>query len=561
MRWSLCLVATFFLGSVHAGDWGTVVLQPEVEKLEEVEVPLLHREVPEHELSGGGLTMEPEAGPYQWLSDDGRIRLRVGVGEDKFEEAVLTIWNWDNIPIYQKRIRGGTEGQFPVEIEGFGSYLVTLDGMSEGEVQRRMIRNITVTPDMNAARETWKLDEFFLGICTFPGRYHWTPGGEATLPKGLTEEEARNLEADLMARLGFQVVRTDESLEMGRRESDENEFLFNFDRMDAAVEAYTSRGFEIGLQLMNAADWAVAEKHNHVEEHRWRYPHEEKAQRAYIKALLERYGESARFVQIFNEPDQVEFWSGTPDEFVTQFEFSKEQIREDFPEVPIANGGYAFVDDEKTAFFIERLHPHVDYSAYHAHGTLEGMIENFEKMKAQHNAVGVSPAKWVNTETGFDAWRLDQERRQAQAVAQKVLYCWAHDHAGIMLFCGRMTRGPGRDGRDLGLVDYQFCSRFAYGAVAGLVSVLQGASFESVLVEEEGVFAYEFVVGEERVVSAFSLSDEGALSFESDASQVMVCDPMGNVVRQVAGGDVDLSLDGYPQYLVFRNAGSVALSE
>lgn len=560
MKRAFC-VSLLFLGSVsglHSAEREllSIGLRPESPLLEQLSVPRLHEEIAEPKSSGSGLLLEPESGPYDWTSH-GAFHLRIEVDATQFEHGILTVWNWNNEAVQQRRIVAGKPGDVEVAIEGSGSYLLTVDGFRDGEYRKRLIRNIAVTPDLNAARESWKTDEFFLGICTFPGRYHWTPGGEPTLPAGLSESEARTLEAEMMARVGFQVVRVDESLEMGRR--DNGEYLFDSRRMDAAVEAYTSRGFELGLQLMNAADWAVAEKYAGVSEHRWRYPHAEAAQRAYIAALLERYGKSARFVQVFNEPDQVEFWSGTPDEFVEQFEFSREQIQSDLPGVPIANGGYAFVDIEKTKFFVDALHPFVDLPAYHAHGELTGMIENFELLVEHHRSVEIDSAKWVNTETGFDAWRLDQERRQAQSVVQKVLYCWAHDHVGVMLFCGRMTRGPGREGRDLGLVDYQFCPRFAYGAVSGLVEVLSGASFESVLIEEGQVYAHEFTRGEDRIVSAFSLSDKGELAFESDAKEVMVIDPMGNERQRIRGGAARLELDGYPRYLVFKNASRVAL--
>lgn len=537
----------------------SMTLRPGDPSLEQLNVPRLHEEVAEEELSGDGLLLEPETGRYHWTSD-GSFRLRVEVDATRFEHGIFTVWNWENKAVQQRRMVAGEPGVIEIEVAGFGSYLLTLDGYSDGGYGRRLIRNIAVTRDLNPARETWKTDEFFLGICTFPGRYHWTPGGMPTLPAGLSEGGARELEAELMARLGFQVVRVDESLEMGRREgTGGDEYIFDTKRMDAAVEAYTSRGFQLGLQIMNAADWAVLEKYAGVKEHRWRYPHEEAAQRAYIQALLERYGEWARFVQVFNEPDQVEFWAGTPDEFVDQFRFSRDQVRQDLPDVPVANGGYAFVDAEKTKYFIEHLHDLVDLPAYHAHGELSGMIKNFERLKQHYCSVGIESAQWVNTETGFDAWRLDQERRQAQAVTQKVLYGWANDHAGVMLFCGRMTRGPGRDGRDLGLVDYQFCPRFAYGAVAGLVSVLSGASYASTLIEGEGIFAHEFILGEDRIVSAFSLTDKGQLAFESDAVAVAVFDAMGNEVNRRDGGGGELELDGYPRYLLFRNASRVGL--
>ncbi|MEM7603580.1 MAG: hypothetical protein AAF357_19475, partial [Verrucomicrobiota bacterium] len=414
-RFYLWFVILCSVTSVFSSEVERLTLQLNAEPVTESAVPALHLEIEEHELSDEMLSLESAKGPYDWTGN-GEIRLNAKVGSVSFEEAVLTIWNWNNEPVWQRAVSLGPGTLIAIDVEGFGSYLVTLDGIVEGKVMRRLIRNIAVTPDLVTAREQWKVDEFFLGVCTFPGRYHWSPGGEATLPAGLTEASARNLEAELMAEAGFQVVRVDESLEMGKRSS--GGYLFNSARMDAAVNAYTSRRFELGLQLMNAADWAVEGKYESVTEHRWRYPHREVPQRAYIKALLERYGDSARFVQIFNEPDQEEFWSGTPDEFVNQFQFSRDEIRKRFPAMPVANGGYAYVDEEKTAFFIEKLHPFVSLPAYHAHGELSEMIEHFGLLKTQYQSVGVESANWVNTETGFDAWRLDQERRQAQAVVQ-----------------------------------------------------------------------------------------------------------------------------------------------
>lgn len=543
-----------FSSLVAAAEIIRIDLHPQSAVLVQQNVPPLHEEVPEHPLSGEGLLLEPKAGPYQWTGNASFV-FSIEVDATRFEHGVLTVWNWHNEAVQQRRLVAGDPRELEIVIEGFGSYLLTFDGFRDGACRERLIRNIAVTEDLNAARETWKTEEFFLGICTFPGRYHWKPGGEPTLPKGLSEDEARHLEAEMMARLGFQVVRVDESLEMGRREN--GDFLFNFERMDAAVEAYTSRGFKLGLQLMNAADWAVESKYDSVTEHRWRYPHEETAQRAYISALLGRYGDKAGFVQIFNEPDQVEFWAGTPDEFIDQFEFSHEQITSDLPGVPIANGGYAFVDPKKTRYFIDHLSSLVDLPAYHAHGELRGMIENFQLLQTQYRGVGIESAKWVNTETGFDAWRLDQERRQAQAVAQKVLYAWANNHAGVMLFCGRMTRGPGRDGRDLGLVDYQFCPRFAYGAIGGLVSVLEGASYESTLVQKDEKFLYVFKRKEEFILAGFATDDTGSFQLETDATEIRFVDAMGN---ESAGDDL-LQLDGYPRYWILNGATQVAVSD
>ncbi|MEX2579896.1 MAG: hypothetical protein WD342_12630 [Verrucomicrobiales bacterium] len=584
----LCLAP---IAPAEEGPGKALRLSPGQEALGDPGVPPLHEVVKEAVGKESGLRLvlakpsrprgevaehraaSPSQGPaaHDWLRDagpDSRFHLLAGGDGTLFDHATLTIWNWDNEPIRQVRVEAGIR-EVALRIDGLGSYLLTLDGFAEGVCRKRLVRNIAATEDLNAARDTFRTDEFFLGVCAFPGRYHWMSEGEPVLPSDLTEQEARDLEAGLLARLGFQVVRVDESMEMGPASPDGSAstagpYRFDFERMDAAVGAYTSRGFELALQTMNAPDWAIHPAHAEVEEHRWRYPREEAAQRAYVAALLERYGRHARFVQVFNEPDQAEFWAGTPAEFVEQFRYTHEQIRAWSSDIPVANGGYAFADEKRVRYFVERLRPWIDRPSYHSHGTLAGMRDTFAKMKSLHREAGYrAPAAgapvFLNTETGFDAWRLDQERRQAQALVQKTLYGWANDHGGVMLFCGRMVKGPGREQRDLGLLDYEFCPRFAYAAVGGLVSVLAGATFETTLMQTEETCVYEFRRGADRIVAAFSLDGNGEIELRSDGRGATVVDAMGNRAEPAAADSLVLSLDGYPGYAIFEGATSVSL--
>jgi len=258
MRVSVAFLAFAFPLLLAAED-RRAVLAPDLPLLVNGTVPQLHEVMPEHHLSGGGLSLVPDAGPYEWtkIGPTGEpFRLNVRVELAKYDHATLSVWNWHNHLVQQWHFPAGSDETVAFTIRGFGSYLITLDGSREGVYRERLIRNIAVTADQRAARAAWKTDEFFVGICAFPGRYHWKPGGEPTLPHGLTEQQARDLEAGLIARLGLQVVRTDESLEMGRRKNaaGEEEYYFDFSRMDAAVESYTRHGFQLALQTMNAAN-------------------------------------------------------------------------------------------------------------------------------------------------------------------------------------------------------------------------------------------------------------------------------------------------------------------
>ncbi|NLT70148.1 MAG: hypothetical protein GXX91_05580 [Verrucomicrobiaceae bacterium] len=543
-----------------------VELGPESPVLINTEVPALREVVSERRLSGGGLSLIPAEGLYEWAKigpTDEPFRLHVRVGGTEFEHATLSLWNWHNELVRQWRLPAGTEEVVEIAVTGLGTYLITLDGSRGGVHRERLIRNLSVTADHHVARAAWKTDEFFVGICAFPGRYHWKPDGRATLPAGLTEQEARDREADLMARLGLQVVRTDVSLEMGRRENEggEPEYDFDFSRMDAAVEAYTSRGFQLALQTMNSADWAVLPQYGHHGKNRWRYPHREDPQRAYLAALVGRYREWARFVQIFNEPDSTDFWSGTKEEFVTQFTFSLDEIRRVAPDRPVTTGGYALVDEAKCAYFIDQFHDMIDFPAYHSHGNLAAYKRSFAAMKRLQSEAGDRSTRWVASETGYSAWRLEQERRQAQIDPQKVLYSWTNGHAGVLLFCSRMTRPPGRDGSpDFGVLDHQFCPRFAYGSLAALLGTLQGATFRHTLMESDEIHLYVFERGDDLIVAGFTLAEDGSeVVLRSDADAVVAIDEMGNADPSPADKTLTLSLDGYPRYWVLRGATEVRL--
>ncbi len=534
----------------------SVRLTPDATPLPKAGVPFLHETVEEAIADSDGLSLEPETAHDWWKAEAAEepFRLKLQVDSNSFTHGVLTVWNWHNRAVAQWKVASGVETWAELHITGKGVYQLTLDGYADDVCQKRLVRSIAVTEDLNAARETWKREEFFLGVCAFPGRYHWSFRGEPTLPKTLTETAARELEANALARLGFQVVRPDESMEMGQSTTG---YQYQFDRMDAAVTAYTSRGFELALQLMHAPDWAIAKGYQDVKEHIWRYPRAEDPQRAYVKALLDRYGRHARFVQIFNEPDQVQFWSGTPEEFVAQLRYTREEIRKFDSQLPILQGGYSLVEPSKTRYYLQQLDGLIDYAAYHSHGSLRDLMEDHATLQQMKAEVGAAPRRWINTEMGYDGWRLDQERRKGQIVPQKTLYCWASDHAGVLLFGGRMTLAPKRTNQDFGFLDHQFCPRFVVGSLSAMVSTLDGASFHSIALQTDEIFVYQFQRGENRMLAAFTLGDSAEIEIQSNANAAIQTDEMGNRHPLDEATTIRMTLDGYPRYLTLVGVNTI----
>lgn len=522
--------------------------------------PRLHEVTPDE--AWDGVTIAADE-PHHWL---GPFReagtpfvVNVAVAKPQaVDEMLLTVWDWENRPVAQVSLGVGREqNAVRFDVKGRGVYLLTLDGFSGDEQAFRLVRSFAVCESAADAQQAWRDDEFFIGICAFPGRYHWSPGGKPAIPEGLTEQRARDLEASLMGRLGFQLARLDVSMVLPQDEKR----AIDWSRMDAAVNAYTARGFKLDLQLMNPPDWAIDPKYAAVKEHRWRYPVVESAYRRYVRELLGRYGEHARFVQVFNEPDQPEFWAGEPGEFIRMFEWARDEIRNTRPGATIVNGGFAFIDPKKTAYYVEQLKGKTDWIAYHSHGNLAELKRDFEHAKRLHDAAGYENPVYTNTETGFTAWRLDQEMRQAQANIQKLLYCRASGQRGVMLFASRMTGEPSRVGRDFGLLDYHFCPRFAYGAVAAFMNTFAGARFDKTLHDEGDVYVYQFKRGGRTLITAFTPGRRKTFTLATDAKAASLIDAMGNPAKADDPGRIPFTAGAYPLTIVLDGAEHIRLVE
>jgi hypothetical protein len=86
--------------------------------------------------------------------------------------------------VHQQVLTSPAMDEFHLRVHGNGTYLLTLDAFQEDKCVYRLIRSVSVTPDASVRREAWKGSDYSLGICAFPGRYHWSSGGRA--------ESARN---------------------------------------------------------------------------------------------------------------------------------------------------------------------------------------------------------------------------------------------------------------------------------------------------------------------------------------------------------------------------------
>lgn len=530
---------------------GPVHLTPGLPAIRAAAAPL-YAVIPDADrLPDGPRITPPEV--CDWIGQpDGEFRLTIHAAAAGADTALLTVWNWRNQAVWEQRWPLPCDEAVTYRVAGRGTWLLTLDTLAEGRPVARQARAIAAVADNTAARERWASDQYRLGICAFPGRLHWTNDFGHATPPGLDEAAARLREAALMARAGFTIVRPDVPVDW-RAESQPPDFS----RMDAAVQPWLDHGFRLMLQTTRPGDWAILEPYANVTDPKWRYP---KRLAPTVKLNVEvarRYRDQTEFIELMNEPDNPDFWMGTVDEYLELLQALVPALRQAAPGVPLATGSYTLIEPVETGLQAVGERPLVDLVAYHSHGDVEKLDAMFSAMQAVHAAAGYQQPVWWNTEMGSAAWRLDQEMVQAQVCTQKLLYCWATGHRGALLYCSRETGGPRLGHADYGILDHFLSPRFLYGTCAGMVETLAGARFEQALPQAGARYAYVFRKEGGLVVAAFMGNRQpGRLRLSSDATRAVVIDTMGNRTP-VAGGEVELSFDGYPAYVELVGATRV----
>jgi hypothetical protein len=470
--------------------------------------------------------------------------------------VVLTVWDWQRTPVSQSAWPLPADEWVTLAVAGRGVFLLTLDLFDGDTCLARLPRSVGVLPSNEAKREVWRRGEFWVGACCFPGRQHWRSSFGPGHPPELTEQQSRELDAELTRRLGLTVARPDIAAWWPAADQP-----IDSERADAAMAAWTSRGFELDLQLWNPGqDWSVLAKYAGVTDPKWRYPAEEKALRTFVGFCLDRWGRYAKLVELGNETDNPDFWRGTPEEYLEWCRIVVEEVRRRLPEVPIANAGYTFILPDRSGQYLRALRDTVQLQAYHAHGGVDSLRQNLTALRTGLAAAGIERPRIVNTEMGFAAWRLDMERHMAATAVQKLLYCWAHGHEGALLYCSREYTGPRLTAGDWGLLDYFMCPRFAYGAVAAFVDQFAGAHFERALLETDRVHAFLFCLARARLVALYSPADqESEQTVESDAQAAFVRDPLGNEMESTTPASVPIRVGLYPTVLRLERATTVTV--
>ncbi|MHB0999166.1 MAG: hypothetical protein ACYC27_07960 [Armatimonadota bacterium] len=501
-----------------------------------------------------GTAIEPEQ-PYRWVHDMGKpFNLMVSGKSGSF---ILTCWNWENQPVAQTRFEGPFNARLRIDAQGRGTWVLTLDRYIDGAIKSRLVRSFSVCPPNNMKRKLWEKNGFWIGQVSVPGRQWFaTQDGRTAAPPGLTQDESRNLDAELVARMGTQVSRIDLPVIRIDKEAMDLDFALT----DLCIKAFTSRGLKMDLQLFVPFGDGMGPILPHYNTpYPWIYPIQEKPYRHYVKEVVKRYGKDAAFVQVNNEPDNPGMFGGTPSEFIEMMRTARDEIKKTDPRMPVTNGGYCQVDLDKTHAIVSGIKGYNDFVSYHCHGTLAMLKKEFAEIQRIHDAADYVNPKYAITEVGFFMPSVKLERMGAFTEMQKILYCWAHGNIGAMLYSSRELDSPRQHKTEYGFVDYFFCPRFTYGAVSAFIDHYAGVRFERIEEESDNLHVYLFKGKDRMMAAVFTAGEPVTVTLKSNAREISLVDPMGNVAESVNGSSIDLKTGSYPQTLIFHGASKVEM--
>ena len=538
-----------------------VRLAPGQDSVATPRTPAIDSTVPDADLAeAAALAIEP-ARPYRWIASPGEPFV-VTVRGAAADAAVLTAWDWENRPVAQAVFTTPCVEEVEFRTEGRGTYLLTLDAMRGTTCEARLARSFSVCPDNATRRALWEASGFWIGQCSFPGWQDAVLRGRRVHPPGLTAEESRELDAELVARMGVQVARI--NLPVKRRDAEGMDLDFRL--ADQCVEAYVRRGLRLDLQLFGpsgAGPGPVLDPYVGVQAAAI-LPLKEQPFRHFVRETVGRYGKHCAFIQIGNEPGNPHQYQGTAEEFADQVRQAVDEIRQLDPGLPITNGGYCLTNDD-TRRVIEEVRGQTDFVSYHWHADRAGLVKFWGEIDRMHGDAGYRGLKYANTEMGAAMPTLSSERTQAVWEMQKLLHCWAHGHVGVLLYSSRELWWPRQysyDGvSDYGFVDHFFCPRFAYGAAAAFLDRYAGFRFERVLRESDTLCAYAFRSGPQRIVALFAPRGTTAVELTSDAAAAQVLDPMGNASPADSPTRLSLRVGEYPLSVLLHEANRLELSD
>ncbi|AHF90991.1 glycoside hydrolase family 10 [Opitutaceae bacterium TAV5] len=310
---------------------------------------------------------------------------------------------------------------------------------------------------------------FRYGLCSHMRRHIGTP---------LFEKEAA-----LADRLGIDIIRTELA---GWESTQPSEGQWNWKAADQVLDTLTPLGIEIQPIFAYTTRWASTGDPNAKDWNDWN----KTAPRltpwhTYVRTVMERYGERARYWEIWNEPD-ISFWRATTEQYIELFNTSSALIKKASPRAQVLNGGLAMVKRQPNPDFVQTFVARADKSnwdvfAYHDYHTFAQFLTR--RAEVGEHLANLSPDMplWIN-EGGHHTLLAGGEHEQALTLVKKLTTSPAQ---GISAYFWYNLRDDGLDPREpehhFGLTRYDGQPKPAWSAYQNLIRELGSARYHSSL--------------------------------------------------------------------------------
>lgn len=182
---------------------------------------------------------------------------------------------------------------------------------------------------------------------------------------------------------------------------------YRFEFWDMLVTEAAQAGITLIPYVAYTPEWAAA-----TEEGFWKQPPSDPADYARVmRTLAQRYRGKISHWELWNEPDNKEYWTGSPDQFATMIIAAAKAVREVAPEAKLVLGGMSQGPGEffENLISYHHLQQHVDILALHAYPESwheERAETTFGRWIEEMNAVAKRSQRklWLN-EMGYADYR------------------------------------------------------------------------------------------------------------------------------------------------------------
>ena len=322
---------------------------------------------------------------------------------------------------------------------------------------------------------------------------------------------------------------------------------------DRVVKKCREYGIIPYLMIANAPKWSAADKELAAKAPRFVfscYP-DNKLYAEFAAKVAERYRESTKYFQIWNEPYANQYyWGGTPDTYADMLKQTYPAVKKVHPEAKIC-GGAAW--DE--VFF--KAKGSYDFWPFHCHSVAENLHSIIAKHRKMAKKANSDMSVFWNDETGFavDPFTEGAEIKKASEICKKAVLTRAEGISNHVWFVYRSSpKSPTNPRDNYPSVDEKHRCRPAVAAHNTLVRMIRQSKAEKTFYRP-GIGDAVLFKAEDRKVLAFwrSSVQKGqtvTAEFSAPVSGTLY-NLFGSELRKVENASVFSSaMTEEPQYLV-----------